>query len=404
MLETIREYALEQLEKSRAVEAIRRRHAAHYLVVAEAAASQLRGRDQLVWWKQLEIEHNNLRAALRWCAASGDAEHSLRLGTALGQFWNLRGYLSEGRRWLEDALALSNDSSAAVRAAAHLQAAWLAHDQMDNERALALGQESLTLYRALDDNLGIAKVLHFFGSAAGLAGDQQQAVALLEESLALYQASGDRMGISEVFCALGYRAFEQQDYGQAYSYFTDSIALSREQGSMLTTAWALAGMSDLAHEQGDDQQSLASGKESLALFREHEDVHDMAWMLLSLGHVALAQAEYAQALAWFAESLGYFQRQGLTGGVAACLFQFACTAVAQQQLDRAARLFAAAEVFVATPGMRLDNHSRAEFDRMEVSLRDQLNHMVYEAAWVEVQAMTLEQAIAYALGSGDEPI
>ena len=200
--ELVRQYAGEKLEQVGQTDAICQQHATYHLIMAEAAASQIRGAEQPAWLKRLELEHDNLRAALRWSLECGDGELSLRLGAALSSFWRMRGHLSEGRRWLEDALAANNNSSAVVCAPALLAAAWLAHDQMDNPRAYALAQESLALCSAVDDNLGIAKALHFFGMAAGYEGDNQQGCALLKESLAFYQAVGERAGISEVLCAL----------------------------------------------------------------------------------------------------------------------------------------------------------------------------------------------------------
>ncbi|MFQ5794790.1 MAG: BTAD domain-containing putative transcriptional regulator [Candidatus Bipolaricaulia bacterium] len=161
ILETIREYGLERLEASGESEAIRRTHADYYLALAEQAEPKLEGPDQRMWLDRLEVEHDNLRAALVWFEQNGEAEAELRLGGALWGFWHMRGYLSEGRRWLEGALAKGEDRdvSASVRAKALHGAGVLTHEQGDYERATVLYEESLDLRRELGDKPGVAILL-----------------------------------------------------------------------------------------------------------------------------------------------------------------------------------------------------------------------------------------------------
>jgi len=397
MLETIREYALERLGGSGDAERIHQQHAAHYLALAEAAAPQLRGADQVAWLNRLTAEHNNLRAALRWFVACGEAGLSLRLGAALARFWDRRGHLSEGRRWLEGSLGDSTEVPAAVRAPALLGAALLAYDQGDYARAMAMGQESLTLSRALEDSRGIANAFGFLGFATRVQGDYRQAPVLLEDGLARYQALGMRVEIADLLTTLAYAAWDQGDYGQAQSYFAESLAIFGEQGDKWGAACALPGLGYVAHEQGDNERATAIGQESLALFRELEDPQGIAFVLLFLGHVALAQEDAAQAVAVLAESLALERQLVDKPGIARCLFEFASAAVAQQQLERAARLFGTAEAHTAALGMYVDTAFRADYERAMAAVCAQLNADTFVAAWASGRTMTLEQAIAYAL-------
>ncbi len=151
MLETIREYALECLESAGETEAIRQAHAAYYLALAEEAAPELQGPQQATWLERLELEHDNLRAALEWFIERGgpgsSREMALRLGGALSEFWIVRGLFSEGRTFLERVLAGSEGVGASMKAKALSATANLAFMQSDDDWAEALSQESLVLYR-----------------------------------------------------------------------------------------------------------------------------------------------------------------------------------------------------------------------------------------------------------------
>ncbi|HWE64183.1 MAG TPA: tetratricopeptide repeat protein [Chloroflexota bacterium] len=185
MLETIREYALERLEAGDEAPRLRAAHLQHYLTMAEAAGHELTGPHQALWLVRLEQELNNLRAALAWALQRRDGEAGLRLTAALYRFWAIRGYLGEGRRWLEATLANAGSAPAALRAAALNGAGNLSWQQGDYERATALHEEALALRRALGDRRGVAGSLGNLGTVAYRKGDFARATALYEEALAL---------------------------------------------------------------------------------------------------------------------------------------------------------------------------------------------------------------------------
>jgi len=144
MLETIREYARERLEVSGEAEEIRRLHAEYFVALAEQGASEQQGPEEAAWLERLDLEHDNMRAALSWMLESEEAGAGLRLSGALWRFWWMRGHYSEGRRWLEEALAKDGRASA-VRAKALEAVGWLADDQGDIDRAVAAAEEGLSL-------------------------------------------------------------------------------------------------------------------------------------------------------------------------------------------------------------------------------------------------------------------
>jgi predicted ATPase len=155
MLETIREYALERLAASGQADVIRQRHADYYLALAEAAEPELRGPQQRHWLDRLEDEHNNLRAALRWCSESGKVEQFGKISGALWWFWIVHGHWSEGRSWFEQALARSGNLSTPVRAKMLLGVGFMTGGMGKYDRANEACAESLRLYRELDDVRGM---------------------------------------------------------------------------------------------------------------------------------------------------------------------------------------------------------------------------------------------------------
>jgi hypothetical protein len=192
MLQTVREYALERLHEGTEAEAVYRRHAAFCVTLAEQAEQGLRGREQVEWYDRLEREHDNFRQAVRWLVEHGEAEHGLRLASALAWFWVMRGHLAEGRGWLSRVLALPEvDGYPALltRALASSLAilGGLALDQGMDETARALLGESLALRQAIEDGdaadqqaaegRAAAFLERLAGPPAGRAASLQQSIA-----------------------------------------------------------------------------------------------------------------------------------------------------------------------------------------------------------------------------------
>lgn len=216
MLETIREYALEQLTARGAAALAHRQHACYYLAVAEQAATELRGAQQVAWLRRLDVEHDNFRAALQWAlgqstpgtrAEEVDGEIGLRLSVALGRFWMVRGYWGEGEQWLDRALDGARRAQQRDIAAEARVCFWrgeLANwGQKNDPIARAAYEESLALARQIGDRHLIAKALVGVAHIAMYQGDPGLAAALAEESLALFQEFGDRAPVGRM-CS-GYR-------------------------------------------------------------------------------------------------------------------------------------------------------------------------------------------------------
>ena len=211
---TIREYATERVARGPSgegeLESTRRRHAAHYLAVAEEAYPELLGPEVGTWLARLEADHDNMRAALAWALKQEQADTALRLAAALHLFWHIHGRLREGRRWLEAALALSQCVTATVRAEALLAA----------------------------------------GNLASNDGDVGRARALLEESVALRRRAGDPRALPAALYTLGWTVLEQGEYDRAAALFAECLELAGTTGDRLRQAFALNGLGSLARRRG----------------------------------------------------------------------------------------------------------------------------------------------------------
>jgi predicted ATPase/class 3 adenylate cyclase/Tfp pilus assembly protein PilF len=318
MLETIREYALDQLRATGELEAAQRRLADVLVALAERAEPELTGPEQVTWLDRLEQEHDNLRAVLQWCAETGARELSLRLGGALWRFWSTRGYLGEGLRWLDAALALAPDPTPALARALN-GAANLAREQGDYERAKRLHEQGLAIAREQGDARGTAEALNNLGLIALYQGQREAAQRYCQEGLALFRETDDRGGVAGALNNLGNLARERGDPERAARLHRESLALRRELGDRRGIALSLNNLANVVLNQGDYWRAAALHEESLALRRELGDRAGVATSLNNLGNVARAKGDRQAAHAYYEESLTVRRELGDKRRVAAAL-------------------------------------------------------------------------------------
>ena len=360
LLETVREYSRDRLDESGEAAGVRTRHLKWYLRLAERAEPELIGADQSLWLDRVGVEHDNLRAALEWSKAEErDGESGLRLARALWQFWYVRGHLSEGRGWLETMLSHSRDASAPARARALTAAGFLACRQ----------------------------------------GDYDGSIRLCTDSLALFRELGDLSGIGQALYALGMVAESQGDYEQAKTLLVESLAMGRQLGEKRRMAVSLNSIGEVARCQENYPAARTSYEESLALMREVQDKRGIAITLGNLGHVALYQRDYERAAKLFREALELARQLVFKLGIAEYLAGLGGVAAADGRHERAARLLGAAEEMLSLLGAFLRPPDRAEYERSIAATRAGLNDTAFAAAWAEGKAMTLDQAIEYALNT-----
>ena len=366
MLETVREYALECLVTRGDEGKIRRAHADYYLGLAEEADAHIRGAEQGVWLRRLGVERENLRAALAWSISAGECAIAMRLGTALGRFWVVRGHLNEGCSWLEQALSLPctdrGDRSAAassldgIRAKSLTAAAALAIEQGRHVDASVRYEESLRLYRALDDRTGCAMAVNGLGSVAQLEGDHERARVLYAESLAIARA------VSDQACA----------------------------------ARALNNLGLAAQLEGRHEQAVALHEESLAIKVALGNERGIAASLHNLGEVAFLRGELSEAAQRFAESAARKHRLGTNEGMTVSLDGLAAVLGARDRYVQAARFLGAAAALRTALGASQKLELRPVYATTVISVHAALGDERFAASWQAGAEQPLDEIIAEA--------
>jgi predicted ATPase/DNA-binding SARP family transcriptional activator len=453
LLETIRQYSEEKLRDTGETVRLQSRHRDFYLELAERAAPELRGREQVRWLDRLEQEHDNLRAALRWSLrgaeeAGGGADAALRLVAALRRFWFARGYLAEARDWLRESLQGGGSPAARARA---LVAVVYVGSVCDPAASRSQMEEALALFRRSRDPEGAAYALLALGTVAALENDLMTAQASFEECQALFREMGDLRGVADALLGLGEIAWRQEDSPTARARYEEGLALYRQVGDQLgivaslyflgLTIWRLG---DLASARACFQQSLSASRElkslanvggnigflaniariegdlvtARALFEEHIAIFrtlgrlgGAAWGHLGLGIVAFAQGDVERARSSYTEALTLFedaarnQTSPTNDGIVFALERFAALAAAEGQTREAARLLGATATYRESSRFPLPPVDREEYyDALVAGLRTELGEQALANEWREGAAMTLEQAVCVALEECEIPI
>lgn len=395
MLETLREYARERLEVRGNAEETSRLHAEYFLALAEQGESKLRQPDEATWLERLDVEHDNMRAALSWTLESEETELGLRLAGTLWRFWYARGYYGEGRRWLEEALAKDGRASA-VRAKALEAVGWLADDQGDIDRAVAAAEEGLRVSARVEiESRVTASFLRMLGSAAYVRGDHDQAAQLYEESLTLSREAGDERSVASSLLRLGNVSSDRGDHGEANEFYEEGLALSRKLDDKALLASALISVGAEFLLQGDHERGAMLNEEAAGLYRERGNRGGLQYALDNLGWAALMRGDQQQAEVLHRESLALSRQLGDKLVAAEALDGLACSA--SGDAERVARLFGAAEALREAVGYRQEPREHALREPCLAAVRPRLTEARWDAVWAEGRGLGFEEAIAYAL-------
>ncbi len=356
MLETVREFALEQLAAGGEDAVIRERHAAWLLEWAAACGRDLRaGRDQAALFARLDAELDNVRVALAWLDATGDAPNRLRLLTSVDEYWFARPYQAEVLRWLESGLQ-ARDMPNAVR-----------------EQALGLGA-----YMAFD------------------IADGPASIAYAEEALSLAQNLGDPIALGQAYFRVGFAWGDFGDRTRAADAYSMALALMREAALPLWTATVLGEMGDNLLLSGEVADAVPLLDDAIAIHRACGYSWSFAETLAYRAHAALLRGEFGLAGRLFAEGLAAAEQasdgrivMGMVGSVAGL-------AMATGQPERGARLLGAVAAAEAGCGIRRSALA-AHTEDISAELRARLGDQAFGAAWEAGHALTLAEAVDAAM-------
>jgi predicted ATPase/DNA-binding XRE family transcriptional regulator len=340
MLETVREFAHDQLEASIDSEVVYCSHASYFLRLATEGRRELEGPDQALWLDRLERERDNFRAALRTAEQTNDVDLGLRLAGALWLFWQTRGHWQEAQKWL--ATFLGSPAAANVdpgaRADALFAAGALAFDLQGNQAALTLVRQGLALAEQTGDDRSRGVALYSLAGGATARGDYPEAERMLVESLDILRRVGDRRGMAVALQQLASVARCQGSFEQALARYHESLALSRAMGDARRVAEGLARLGQLLADQGRTSEALALYAEALSFYRHLRDTQGIADALYRTGSAASDVEEYARATACFEESLALYRSLGNKYGAAYVLLNHAESAVRMRRFEEAEAL------------------------------------------------------------------
>ena len=370
LLDTIRTYGAERLDASGEGPAMRDRHLAAYLDLAERAAAGLTGPEQRAWLDRLEADADNFRAALDRAEAIPDAEAAGRLGFSLWRFWQQRGYLREARQRLTSLDAHAWDMPPRSRARLLEALGGVAYWQADGAAARSWYEAALETWRTIGDRREIANALYNLGSsevstlmAGGADPDTwKRARANLDEALEVYEEIGDRLG----------------------------------QGNVL---WGIGGLYYFASEVAEAERWYVR---SLDHFRAVKNRTMEAWALHMLGSTVLKLGRIEDAADMMRHALGHFHEAGDLSGITMVLDDLSAVAVTGGDLERAARLRGAARQLTQSPGTELARMVEELFEQAtRPNARVAMDAGELERLELEGRGLALDVAVAYALGEAD---
>lgn len=432
MLETIHEYSREKLEESGEAEELYREHAHYFMRLVEEAAPHLDGEGQQEWLERLEEEYDNIRAALSWSkerggSASGETggsvsssvervEVGLRIAGAICLFWVTRGYDSEGRALVGGLLSLPEEMlegcTPQSRAWAMNTAGRLALGQEEYDVARRMFEGAFTLGKEAEDKRSIALSLDRLGNLSSRQGDNVAARSLFEESLAMSREVGDKGGIALSLIGLGFVAMRQGDHLTTRSMYEQSLAIYRELGNKWGTAYSLIGLGNVAFIQGEYGASRSMYEQSLAIERELGDKSGIAGLLNNLGNVSYMQGSYREAHSLHMESLLICREIGFKEAAAWNIAGLGEAAIGlglrqtEWTVERAeevndvetgVRLLGASDALLEAAGHQREADDAIPYEHAAEAARKALGEEEFERLRGEGRAMSMEEAIEYAL-------
>lgn len=395
LLETLRQYGAERLDEAGETATVRRRHADHFLDFAQRSASDLRTPAQTESLRQLDLEHDQLRAALAW-SREENPQLGLRLGVALTNFWQMRGWWTEGRAWLRGLLAKPVEERSLL-AMGLLGAGTLAEWQGDYTEAKALLERALEIFRELDDGRSVAACKIELGRAAYFQSEHDLAESLFESGLAAAREAKDQWLMGRSLSELGQVAWRRAHYVHSRDLVSESLSIFRAMGDRYDLVYAVDLLGHADHGMGDLASARQHFEESLGIAREVNDLWGVAHSHSNLGDVAVDGGELNTAQSEYIAAAELLQFLGRPAGLLTYLEGFACLAAARKEFERAVVLEALCEKLRESfeVGWRPDMRRRVE--RLLPTAREKLGPAATTRAEARGRAMSADDGHSYCM-------
>jgi predicted ATPase/DNA-binding XRE family transcriptional regulator len=431
----LRQYGATQLDAAGETAETERLHFAIFLDIAEQAAARVYGPEQVARFDRLEVEHDNLRAALAWALRAGELESGLRLAEALEWFWHKRMYWAEAAAWCER--LLSDEANLSLHQQARvlyeLGSFALLLENLDSAKSFL--ERCRTIAQQVKNPLLTAWATSCFGCAFNHRSEAELAVEPLEQALAMFRAIGDGWGIHHALLRLAIIEADRGNFERAILLYREAIEDAQTVGATNAKAWSTFLMGDTEILAGHFEQAIALIKEAILLFQQDHDREGLMSSYEMLGQALLGKGRYSAAEQAFEISLSMMQKSGYPVGIARqfrwlelvslveenytqahrrlqhslkyatgaqvseiillCLGDWAELNRRCQHMEYAAKMSGAVEALAKTIRNRLLNEKH--FCQYLSAARDMLSDPALAAAWEEGRGMTLEQAVQYAL-------
>jgi predicted ATPase/serine/threonine protein kinase len=394
MLETLREYARERLDESGEAFAIARAHAAYALVLAEEGSAEMTPDEREAWLRCCDVEHDNLRAAVRHLVATDHPEWGLRLGAALFRFWENREHFTEGRETLAALLATPGAGARTRgRARALYHSGVLADVQQDHGAAERLHREALDIYRQFGDAKGVAATLMGLARQVEVRRGYTEAMALLEESASLWEQLGDNTSADLARSNMAGVAKAEGNLSLARTLLERIIETSEKRNDRAVVASALSGLGDLAASRSDYDLARHYHHKCLVRFREIDDTWGIARALTELANIDLKVEDYSAANGSLSKALRALHALGHQRGVARRLESLSWCAGRQARHFVAVRLAAAAAAIRQRILVPAGPAEQEQIAHAMAEARQLLGQAEYDRAWNEGHTSTMDEIL-----------
>ena len=407
LLETVRQYARDKLMESGEVEQMRNRHLDYFVQLAEYAEQELLEASALHWINRLEAESDNLRTAFEW-GMEINVVAVLKMAHSLQYFWYRRGYETEGRKWIGQALeqiqslpAVEGDPARQrmiVTAKAWQAVSFLASSQGDFSNATLASRKCEELARQVGDKRLLATVLAFGASSKMMSGDLAYADSVLDEVVGIAHEADDSFALSISYGMIGLNMLlNDRDPAKGNEYVSKGLALLKDTPHHFWQTMLLFGLGMAARFQGRFDEARERFKPLLEVFHEMGDQHRACMIHSECAHMQRLEGHHDQAASMYRETILEWQRLGHRAAVANQLECFAFIAKVNEQPERAIKLLGAAEKLREIINIPMSELEQVEYDREVADLKANMGEKKFTTLWAEGRSMTMEAAIEFAL-------